>query len=192
MRPAISALCGCLVLGWAVPVAAGEGPPVQRPSSRAEQVPEPVEPAPVVETAPVVEPAPVEPAVPPPPSAALPDYRTPVVVDVPAAVVEKPRDRPSEAMIVIGSLLVCGGTLMGVFALLEWQDQQIVPPWDPGKRRLPAALGGAGISVGMIGATVLGLGIARDKRWKSSLKKTQAVQVQPTLGFGQIGVVGRF
>lgn len=203
MRRSIPVLCVCLALGWASPAAArSEGPPVQRPG---QAKPAPVEPA-VVEAAPVeaapVEAAPVELAlvepapapIPPPPfrpepSGSLPRYDTPVALAQPPVPIKKPHDPKSDRMIVAGSVLFCAGfpvTTLGAIELLSFD-------YSFGPSHWKKVVLGVGLASIVTGATLLGFGIARHKRWKKSLAGGPArVQVQPTIGFGQLGVAGRF
>jgi hypothetical protein len=173
MRRSIVLVCGGLALGWAVPVSAS--PPVQRPGQSSVEL-APVEPAPV-------EPAPVEPA--------LPRYDVPIVVDEPPP--PKPRDRRSEKLIIAGSVLFCAGfpvtTLSGLMLHdeLMWRSS-----WNP-ISPLPPFGTALGLAAIVTGATLLGVGVTRHKRWKQSLAGGPArVQLQPTIGFGQLGLVGRF
>jgi hypothetical protein len=162
---AISLLWGILALG----------PPVQRPS------PSPVESA-------SVEPAPVEPALPEPEQ--LPRYDAPVVVEPPAP--SKPTvDGEIVATVAIGSVLLSGGTVMTLMTLLEWKsDSSITFIFHPD---LPPILIGVGAVFIATGATLIGVGAVKHRRWKNSQNNgTARVQLQPTIGFGQLGVVGRF
>jgi hypothetical protein len=192
MRRSIPVLCVCLALGWASPAAASEGPPVQRPG-QAKPV---VEPAPPVEA--VVEPAPVmpvptEPApvsiVPAPAVSGLPRYDTPIVRERPLTPIEKPRDPRSEKLIIAGSVVFCAGfpvTILGTIELMSFD-------YSFGPSHWKKVVLGVGLASIVTGATLLGFGITRHKRWKQSLAGGPArVQVQPTIGVGQLGVVGRF
>lgn len=187
-------MCGCLVLGWGLPVYANEGPPVQRPGQPA--APVPVEPA-VDQPAPV-EPAPVEPAlvapalvVPASIESELPHYDVPIVVDEPSP--SKPRDRPSEKLIAAGSVLFCAGFPVTILSGVMWYEESLWrASWQP-RSPWPRVGTGLGLVVIATGATLLGVGVTRHKRWKKRLGSEPArVQLQPTVGFGQLGVAGRF
>lgn len=202
MRCSISLVCGCLVLGWATPVRANDGPPVQRPSETA--APVSLEPAPVESPPVAVEPPPVSVEAAPAETApvesvpvavetelgGLPNYQeAPIVLDEPP---ERPRDRPSENMVISGSVLFGAGVMISLGSIavyLSSIDFLIGNPPGP----LPVMLGSVGVTSFITGATLLGVGVTRHQRWKKSLGSGPArVQLQPTVGFGQIGVAGRF
>jgi hypothetical protein len=192
MRRSIPVLCVCLALGWASPAVASEGPPpVQRPGQAKPMVePAPVEPAPV-EPAPVM-PVPTEPApvsnLPAPVVSELPRYDTPIVREQPLTPI-KPRDPRSEKLIIAGSVLFCAGFPVTTLAALELASFD----YSFGPSHWKKVVLGVGLTSIATGATLLGVGITRHKRWKKSLADGPArVQVQPTIGFGQLGVAGRF
>jgi hypothetical protein len=189
MRRSISLLWGCLALGWSVPVSASEGPAVQRPSQSAVVEPSPVEPPPIPVT-----PAPV----PPPPfipasiKSELPSYVVPVVVDDEPAPIQRPRDPQSETMIIAGSVLFCAGFPVTMLSALKLHEELVLGfSWQPHLQLSKVGLG-VGLAFIATGATLLGAGVTRHKRWKKSLGGPARVQLQPMIGFTQIGIVGRF
>jgi hypothetical protein len=189
MRRSISLVVGgSLALGWVTPVNASEGPPVQRPGAPAVE-PGPVVEAAPVEAAPVVEPATVAPA-PAPPESQLPRYDVPIVVEPSTT---KPRDPRSEKLIAAGSVLFCAGfPVTALSGIMLYDDSQWSASWE---RRSPWPPFGVAVGLAVIttGATLLGVGVTRHKRWKRSLAGGPArVQLQPTIGFAQLGVAGRF
>lgn len=193
MRRALSISCMCLGLGWAFPAAAGDGPPVQRPRSRPAEV-APVEP----EVAPVEldlfadEPAIMGP--PAPPGGQLPTYHKPIAADA-LPEPERPRDRRSDNMILSGGVLFSAGVIVTMVGGVRWYENTTYyyfpgdePEFDP----KPAIISGIGVATLVTGATLLGVGIARHKRWKKGALETARLRLQPVVGIGQLGVVGRF
>jgi hypothetical protein len=87
-------------------------------------------------------------------------------------------------MIATGSMVLTLGGIVTAVGFATWADKPWVYP------RRPATEIGVGLAFATLGATLLGVGVKQRKRWKASLH--DRVQLQPMVGFAQLGVAGRF
>lgn len=163
MRHALSISCFCLSLIWATPALAGDGQPTPIP--------------------------------PKPTMVQLPSDDDPIAANA-LPKPERRRDRRSDSMVIVGSLLLGSGATVGLVGARLWRARSLRSFLfeDP---RLPPELPimtGIGLASAVTGAVLLGVGVARHVRWKKANLEmgTARVRLQPTIGFGEIGIVGRF
>lgn len=105
---------------------------------------------------------------------------------------KRPRDSESEAMMAAGSVVLSVGAVLTVVGGGSWYANATAPYLHVELDLIPPTEILCGLVLGTIGATFLGAGVKRHKRWKANLAGPARVQLQPMIGFTQIGVVGRF
>jgi hypothetical protein len=124
-------------------------------------------------------------------------WAVPVAASPPAAssTSKPPRDRTSDALMATGGTVLCIGVVAQLVGFASWyhnatayEDQLVFEP-----NLVPGVEIGIGLAFSIIGGAFLGVGIKHQQRWEARLANgTVRLQLRPTLGFGQVGLVGRF